>query len=130
MFVLALLIWVMMRYNQRANPVPSKDHHNTLLEVAWTIIPVIILVLIAVPSFQLLYFEADIPKPDVTINAIGKQWFWTYQYPKEGGFQFDSLHVEGRRREEGGRAAPARRRQSGLCAGQQGRRSRDHRAPT
>ncbi|MGA7713087.1 MAG: cytochrome c oxidase subunit II [Rhizomicrobium sp.] len=93
-FVLLLLIWVMLRYNQRANPVPSKNHHNTLLEVAWTGIPVIILVLIAVPSFRLLYFEAAIPKADVTILAIGKQWFWTYQYPKEGGFQFDSYMLK------------------------------------
>ncbi len=90
LFVLALLIWVMIRYNQRANPVPSKTHHNTSLEVAWTLIPVVILVAIAIPSFRLLYFEADIPKADVTIKAIGKQWFWTYQYPKDGGFQFDS----------------------------------------
>ncbi|MDE1987231.1 MAG: cytochrome c oxidase subunit II [Alphaproteobacteria bacterium] len=89
-FVAALLIWVMIRYNQRANPVPSKTHHNTLLEVAWTGIPVIILVLIAIPSFRLLYFEADIPKPAVTIEAIGKQWFWTYAFPKDGNFQFDS----------------------------------------
>jgi len=89
-FVLILLIWVMIRYNQRANPIPSKTHHNTLLEVAWTGIPVIILVLIAIPSFRLLYFEAEIPKPDVTIKAIGKQWFWTYEYTSAGGFQFDS----------------------------------------
>lgn len=91
LFVLVLLLWIMIRYNQRANPTPSKTHHNTLLEVAWTIIPVIILVIIAVPSFRLLYFEAEIPKPDVTIKAIGKQWFWTYEYPGSGNFQFDSL---------------------------------------
>ncbi|MBU6298007.1 MAG: cytochrome c oxidase subunit II [Alphaproteobacteria bacterium] len=88
--VAALLVWVMIRYNQRSNPVPSKTSHNTLLEVAWTGIPVIILVLIAIPSFRLLYFEADIPKPDVTFEAIGKQWFWTYAFPKDGNFQFDS----------------------------------------
>ncbi len=81
LFVLALLLWIMVRYNARANPVPSKTTHNTLLEVAWTIIPVIILVFIAIPSFRLLYFEMDLPKPDVTIKAIGKQWFWTYEYP-------------------------------------------------
>lgn len=90
-FVLALLVWVVVRYNQRANPVPSKTHHNALLEVAWTIIPVIILVVIAVPSFKLLYFEADIPKPDVQIRVIGKQWFWTYEYTHDGDFQFDSV---------------------------------------
>jgi cytochrome c oxidase subunit II len=90
-FVLALLLWVMARYNSRANPVPSKVSHNTLLEVAWTVIPVVILVLIAIPSFKLLYYEADIPHPDLTIRAIGKQWFWTYEYPGPGDFQFDSL---------------------------------------
>ena len=91
LFVLALLIWIIVRYNRRANPTPSKTHHNTLLEVAWTIIPVIILVIIAIPSFKLLYFEATIPKPDVHLKVIGKQWFWTYQYPDDGNFQFDSL---------------------------------------
>ncbi|MCP5412530.1 MAG: cytochrome c oxidase subunit II [Alphaproteobacteria bacterium] len=90
-FVLALLVWIVIRYRAAANPVPSKVHHNTILEVVWTIIPVIILVIIAVPSFRLLYFEADIPKPDVTFKAIGKQWYWTYEYPGANGFQFDSL---------------------------------------
>jgi cytochrome c oxidase subunit II len=89
-FVLVLLVIVAVRFNKRANPVPSKTHHNTLLEVMWTVIPVIILVIIAVPSFRLLYFEAGIPKPDVTIKAIGKQWFWTYEYT-DAKFQFDSL---------------------------------------
>jgi cytochrome c oxidase subunit 2 len=90
-FVLVLLLWVIMRYNHRANPIPSKISHNTLLEVAWTVIPVVILVLIAIPSFKLLYYEADIPHPDLTIRAIGKQWYWSYQYPGNGDFQFDSL---------------------------------------
>ena len=91
LFVLALLVWIILRYNRRANPTPSKTHHNTLLEVAWTIIPVGILVIIAIPSFKLLYYEAEIPKADVKLKVIGKQWFWTYQYPAEGNFQFDSL---------------------------------------
>ncbi|HWA68793.1 MAG TPA: cytochrome c oxidase subunit II [Rhizomicrobium sp.] len=91
LFVLALLLWIVVKYRAGANTVPSKVHHNTLLEVAWTLIPVIILVFIAVPSFRLLYFEATIPKPDVTIKAIGKQWFWTYEYPGANGFTFDSL---------------------------------------
>jgi len=91
LFVLALLVWVMVRYNKRANPTPSKVSHNTLLEVVWTIVPVIILVLIAIPSFRLLYFEADIPPVDLTINAIGHQWYWTYQYPEKGKLQFDSI---------------------------------------
>jgi cytochrome c oxidase subunit II len=92
LFVLALLVWIVVRYRAGANAVPSKVHHNTLLEVAWTLIPVIILVFVAVPSFRLLYFEAAIPKPDVTIKAIGKQWFWTYEYPGSvAGFTYDSL---------------------------------------
>jgi cytochrome c oxidase subunit 2 len=92
LFVLALLAYISFKFRAGANPTPSKVHHNTLLEVAWTIIPVIILVVIAVPSFRLLYFEATIPKPDVTIKAIGKQWFWTYEYPgANAGFTYDSL---------------------------------------
>jgi cytochrome c oxidase subunit 2 len=92
LFVLALLVWIIVKYRAGANPVPSRVHHNTLLEVAWTLIPVIILVFIAVPSFRLLYFEAAIPKPDVTIKAIGKQWFWSYEYPgSAAGFTYDSV---------------------------------------
>jgi cytochrome c oxidase subunit 2 len=91
LFVLALLVWIVVKYRAGANAVPSKVHHNTLLEVAWTLIPVIILVIIAIPSFKLLYFEAIIPTPDVHIKAIGKQWFWTYEYPGANGFTFDSL---------------------------------------
>ena len=92
LFVLALLVWIVIKYRAGANAVPSKVEHNTLLEVAWTLIPVIILVFIAVPSFRLLYFEAAIPTPDVTIKAIGKQWFWSYEYPgSAAGFTYDSL---------------------------------------
>jgi cytochrome c oxidase subunit 2 len=92
LFVLALLVWIAIKYRAGANPVPSKVHHNTLLEVAWTLIPVIILVFIAVPSFRLLYYEAAIPTPAVTIKAIGKQWFWSYEYPgSAAGFTYDSV---------------------------------------
>jgi cytochrome c oxidase subunit 2 len=92
LFVLALLAWIVVQYRAGKNAVPSKVHHNTILEVAWTLIPVIILVIIAIPSFKLLYYEAAIPKPDVTIKAIGKQWFWSYEYPgSAAGFTFDSL---------------------------------------
>jgi cytochrome c oxidase subunit 2 len=89
-FVAALLLWIIVRYNHRRNPIPSKTAHNTLLEVAWTIIPVIILVIIAIPSFRLLYYEAEIPTPDLKIEAIGKQWFWTYNYTASN-LTFDSL---------------------------------------
>jgi len=92
LFVLGLLVWIVIKYRASANPVPSKVHHNTLLEVAWTLIPVLILVFIAVPSFRLLYFEAAIPKPDVTFKAIGKQWFWSYEFPgSAAGFTYDSV---------------------------------------
>ncbi len=90
LFVLVLLVWIIIRYNARMNPTPSKVAHNTVLEVVWTIVPVIILVFIAIPSFRLLYFEGTIPKADVTLRAIGKQWFWSYQYPGTGDWQFDS----------------------------------------
>lgn len=93
-FVLALLIWVIVRYNSKANPEPSKTSHNTFIEVAWTIVPVLILLVIAVPSFRLLYAQYDVPKADVTIKATGYQWYWSYNYPDQGGFSFDSLLVE------------------------------------
>ncbi|GAA0531356.1 cytochrome c oxidase subunit 2 [Rhizomicrobium palustre] len=89
-FVAGLLIFVLVRFNQRRNPVPERTEHNTALEIAWTVVPVLILAVIAWPSFKLLYYEAEIPKPDVTIEAIGRQWYWTYVYPNEGKFQFDS----------------------------------------
>src|SRR3981189_1578003 len=83
LFVLALLVIVMVKFNAKANPVPSRTTHNTLIEVAWTIIPVMILVGIAVPSFRLLFQELDIPKADLTIKATGNQWNWTYAYPDD-----------------------------------------------
>jgi cytochrome c oxidase subunit 2 len=94
LFVLALLIVVVVKFNSKANPVPSKTTHNTLIEVAWTIIPVLILVAVAVPSFRLLFLQLDIPKADLTIKATGKQWFWTYSYPDNGPFEFDSLMAQ------------------------------------
>lgn len=91
LFVLGLLIAVVVKFNAKANPVPSKTTHNTLIEVAWTLIPVLILVAIAVPSFRLLFLELDIPKADLTVKATGKQWYWSYAYPDNGKFEFDSL---------------------------------------
>ena len=92
-FVLILLVIIVVRFNARANPTPSRTAHNTLLEVSWTVIPVIILVVIAVPSFRLLYLQLDEPKADLTVKATGKQWFWSYSYPDNGNFEFDSLIV-------------------------------------
>jgi len=91
LFVLALLVVVVVKFNAKANPIPSKTTHNTLIEVAWTLIPVLILVGIAVPSFRLLFQQLDIPKADLTIKATGKQWYWSYAYPDNGKFEFDSL---------------------------------------
>ena len=91
LFVLALLVIVVVKFNAKANPVPSKTTHNTLIEVAWTLIPVLILVGIAIPSFKLLFDELDIPKADLTVKATGKQWYWSYAYPDNGKFEFDSL---------------------------------------
>src|SRR3984957_15215603 len=92
-FVLALLLIIMIRFNARANPTPSRTTHNTPLEVVWTIVPVIILIAIAVPSFRLLFTELDVPTPDLTVKATGKQWYWSYAYPDNGNFEFDSLIV-------------------------------------
>jgi len=94
LFVLGLLVFAMMRFNARANPTPSKSTHNTLIEVLWTVIPIIILVLIAVPSFKLLYAQYDVPKPALTIKAIGHQWYWSYEYPDQEEMSFDSVMVE------------------------------------
>jgi cytochrome c oxidase subunit 2 len=93
-FVLALLVICMVRFNARRNPVPSRTTHNTLLEVLWTIVPIAILLVIAVPSFKLLFFQLIPPPADLTIKATGKQWFWSYSYPDNGKFEFDSLMVK------------------------------------
>ncbi len=81
LFVLALMIYVMVRFRESKNPVPSKTTHNTILEVAWTVVPILILVAIAIPSFKLLMLQYTYPKPDVTIKAIGNAWFWEHEYP-------------------------------------------------
>ena len=94
LFVLALLVAVVVKYNAKANPVPSKTTHNTLIEVAWTLIPVLILVGVAVPSFRLLFLQLDIPKADLTVKVTGKQWYWSYAYPDNGKFEFDSLMAQ------------------------------------
>jgi len=94
LFVLVLLVIVVVKFNAKSNPVPSRTTHNTLIEVAWTLIPVLILVGIAVPSFRLLFQELDLPKADLTIKATGKQWYWSYAYPDNGKFEFDSLMAQ------------------------------------
>ena len=91
LFVLALLVIIVVKFNAKANPVPSRTTHNTLIEVAWTLIPVLILVALVVPSFRLLFLELDVPKADLTVKVTGKQWYWSYAYPDNGKFEFDSL---------------------------------------
>jgi cytochrome c oxidase subunit II len=92
--VLALLVTVIIRFNARANPIPSRTTHNTLIELIWTVVPVIILVVIALPSFRLMFFQLNTPPSDLTVKATGKQWFWSYAYPDNGNFEFDSLMLQ------------------------------------
>jgi cytochrome c oxidase subunit II len=98
LFVLALLMIVVVKFNARANPTPSRTTHNTTIEVVWTVVPVLILVTIAVPSFRLLFYQLNTPTADVTVKATGKQWFWSYSYPDSGGFEFDSLVLSDKER--------------------------------
>ncbi len=93
LFVMVLLVIIVFRFNERANPTPSKTTHNLLLEVIWTAVPIIILVAIAVPSFKLLYFADRVDDPDMSLKIIGHQWYWTYEYPDHGNFTFDSSMV-------------------------------------
>ena len=82
--VLALLIWIVVRYNKKANPVPAKWSHNTLIEVIWTVLPVLILVFISLFSFRLLFAYNNMPDPYLTVKATGNQWNWGYEYPDQG----------------------------------------------
>lgn len=90
-FVLILMLTVMFRFSEKRNPTPSRTSHNTMLEVAWTVVPILILVVIAIPSFKLLNMQYAYPKPDLTIKATGYAWYWSHEYPDQGGFSFDSV---------------------------------------
>ena len=94
LFVLGLLIWVCYRYSASRNNKPSKTVHNTLVEILWTAIPVVILIVIAIPSFKLLYKQDVVPEPDLTIKAIGYQWYWGYEYPDNGNFAYEAFMVQ------------------------------------
>ena len=101
LFVAGLLVYVIFRFNEKANPVPSKTTHNALLEVAWTVIPVLILVVIAIPSFRLLKLQLEVPQADMTLKVTGKQWYWSYEYAQDNGaFGFDSLMLDEKQRAE------------------------------
>jgi cytochrome c oxidase subunit 2 len=94
LLVLALLIYVMVRFNEKANPQPSRTTHNTLIEVVWTVVPVLILIVIAIPSFRLMFTQYSYPEADLTIKATGHQWYWSYEYPDHDGLAFDSIMLE------------------------------------
>jgi len=90
LFVLGLLVYAMWRFNHRLNPVPSRTSHNTVIEMLWTVVPVLILIIIAIPSFKLMYYMDRVPNPEMTIKVTGHQWYWSYEYPDQGGLAFDS----------------------------------------
>ncbi len=92
-FVLGLMAYICIKFSKKKNPVPSKTTHNTLLEVIWTGVPILILIVIAVPSLKLLYFVDSHPDPDMTLKVIGNQWYWSYEYPEHGEITFDSIMV-------------------------------------
>lgn len=93
LFVLVLLIYVVLRFNKRANPTPKQFSHNVLIEVIWTVVPVLILIVIAIPSFKMLYFLDRTEKPEMTLKVTGYQWYWGYEYPDQEGINFLSYMV-------------------------------------
>lgn len=93
-FVLLLLVYICFRFNRKSNPVPSKNTHNTKLEIIWTTIPILILVAIAIPSLKLHYFMARDSDAEMTLKAVGYQWYWHYEYPDHGGINFDSYMLK------------------------------------
>ena len=90
-FVLGLLLYAIVRFRESRNPVPSRTTHHTLVEVVWTVVPVLILVVIAIPSLRILYYSDHVESAEMTIKAVGHQWYWSYEYPDHGNFTFDSL---------------------------------------
>jgi cytochrome c oxidase subunit 2 len=93
LFVAGLLVWVMWRYNAKRNPMPSRTAHHTVLEIAWTVIPVLILVVIAIPSFRLVYYEDRTRDADLTVKVTGHQWYWEYSYPDKNNIDFSSYLI-------------------------------------
>ena len=93
-FVAALLLLVIFKFGAKRHPVPSRISHNTVLEVAWTVVPVLILAVIVIPSFRLVYFEDRARNPDMTIKVTGHQWYWNYTYADAGNLAFDSNMVQ------------------------------------
>jgi len=100
-FVTLLMLYVFVKFNAKANPTPKTTTHNTLLEVLWTAVPILILVVICIPSFKLLYFADSIKDAEMTIKAVGNQWYWSYEYPDHGDFTFDAAMLDDDEREPG-----------------------------
>ncbi|HTP82994.1 MAG TPA: cytochrome c oxidase subunit II [Alphaproteobacteria bacterium] len=94
LFVLALLLYVIVRFRASAHPTPTRTTHNTMIEILWTVLPVVILVVIAIPSFKLLYFEDRAPNAKMTLKVTAHQWYWSYAYPDNGNVQFDSYMIQ------------------------------------
>ena len=92
-FVMVLLAYVMLRFNAKANPTPSKTTHNVMIEVIWTAIPVLILIVIAIPSFKLLYYQGSVPETEMSLKVTGHQWYWSYEYPDHGEISFESYMI-------------------------------------
>ncbi|MBL4908209.1 MAG: cytochrome c oxidase subunit II [Sneathiella sp.] len=101
LFVMALMVYVAVRFNRKANPTPSKTSHNTVIEILWTVVPIMILVMIAIPSFKLLYYGDRIEKADMTLKATGYQWYWGYEYVEQDGLEFEAVMLEDDERKEG-----------------------------
>ena len=101
LFVLFLLFYVSFRFSAKRNPIPSTTTHNTVVEVLWTAIPIVILVVLAIPSFKLLYQQEKSENYDMTVKVIGHQWYWEYEYPDHGDFYFESYMVQEQDLEEG-----------------------------
>lgn len=93
LFVMGLLLYVMVRFRASAHPVPTRTTHHTMIEILWTVLPVVILIVIAIPSFKLLYFEDRAPHAEMTLKVTGHQWYWSYEYPDNGNIQFDSYMI-------------------------------------
>jgi cytochrome c oxidase subunit II len=93
-FVLGLMLYAMVRFHHRRHPIPTRTSHNAVIEILWTVVPVLILVVIAIPSFKLMYYMDRAPDAEMTIKATGKQWYWTYEYPDQGGLSIDSNIIQ------------------------------------
>ena len=93
-FVLGLMLYVMVRFHHSRHPIPTRTSHNAVIEILWTVVPVLILVVIAIPSFKLMYYMDRAPDAEMTVKVTGNQWYWSYEYPDQGGLAFDSNIVQ------------------------------------